>query len=196
MVTLGDPRFEVLRPRDGERHLDLSPRELPRELEAEGLEHAEHLPVVGDHLGDEPRDSVARCPFGELLDEPRADPALLIRVRDRKGGLGRRGVAEPHVARERYHTLGPVLDERSEQSATVVPVRIDHLLDEVVPEPRKPVEAQVEALFREIAEEAEDRVGVALGGRTQTERAPVPQDHVDDVPHARHSRRPRAIPRS
>ena len=60
-------------------------------------------------------------------------------------------------------------------------------LKQVGPERREAVEAEVEALPGQVAEEVEDRVGVGALRRPQPERAPVPQDHVDDVAHAAHS---------
>ena len=94
------------------------------------------------------------------------------------------GVAQARVVRERDDPLGAVVDERAEQRAPLGPVRVEHLLDDLGPERGEPVEAHVEALLGEGAEEVEDRVGVVARRRAQPERAPVAEDHVDDVGHA------------
>ena len=183
VVSLRDTLLEPLHVVDREGHLHLSPGELSRQLEAEGLEDAEHLPVVRDDLGDEPLDPVVGRSQRQLLDEARPDPALLVRVGDRERALRSGGVAEPHVARERDDLLGAVLDERAQQRTTLAPVGLDDLLDELRPETWEAVEPQVEALLRERPEEPEDRIDVVPLGRTEPERAPVTEDHVDDVLH-------------
>ncbi len=57
MVALLDVLAVGLGRRDRELHLDLAALELPRQLEAGGLEDAEHVPVVGEHFGQEALDS-------------------------------------------------------------------------------------------------------------------------------------------
>ena len=169
MVALGEALLEPLGTPDRERDLDLPTRELAGQLEAERLEDAEHPPVVGQHESDEPLDAVMGRPLGELLDEARAHAAALERIRHRERRLGRGGIAEPRVVRKRDDPLRPVLDERTEQRAALDPVRLEHLLDDLGPERRKPVEAHVEALLGEGSEEVEDRVGVLAraGGRSR-----------------------------
>ena len=78
VVALRDTFLEQLRAGDREDHLDLSALELARQLEAEGLEDAEHLAVVRDDLGDEPLDPMVGGAQRQLLDEARPDPALLV----------------------------------------------------------------------------------------------------------------------
>ena len=184
VVPLRDTFLEQLRAGDREDHLDLSALELARQLEAEGREHAEHLAVVRDDLGDEPLDPMVGGAQRQLLDEACPDPALLVGVRDGERAFRGGGVAEPHVARERDDPLGAVLDQRAQQCPALAPVGVDDLVDELRPETREAVEPQVEALLRERSEEPEDRFGIGPGGRAEPKRAPVAEDHVDDVLHA------------
>ena len=183
MVAFREPLLEPLGSLDGERDLHLAARELARELESERLEDAEHPAVVRQHEGDEPLDSVMSRAFGELLDEPRADASALERVRDGERALRSRGIAQARVVRKCHHALEPVLHDRAEQRSALRPVRVEHLLDDLRAEGREPVEAHVEALLGERAEEVEDRFGVGPGRRPEPESAPVAKDHVDDVGH-------------
>jgi hypothetical protein len=185
MVALGKALLEPLGTSDRERDLDLPARELAGQLEAERLEDAEHPPVVGQHECDEPLDAVVGRPLGELLDETRAHAAPLERVGHRERRLGGRGIAQPRVVRKRHHPLRPVLGERAEQGAALRPVRVEHLLDDLGPERREPVEPHVEALLREGSEEVEDRVGVRARRWPKAQGASVAEDHVDDVGHRR-----------
>ena len=184
MVALGDKLLEPLRALDREHDLDLAARKLAGQLEPERLEDAEHPPVLGQHQRDEALDPVAGGALGELLDETRPDPAALVSVRDRERRLGEGGVAQARVVRERDDPLGAVLDERPEKRPALGPVGLEHLLDDVRPERGEAVEAHVEALTGKGAEEVEDRVGVVARRRAEPQRAPVAEDHVDDVGHA------------
>ena len=67
-----------------------SPPSSSRVARSRRLEDAEHAAVVGHHLRDEALDPVAAGALGELLEQPRADPAPLIVVGDGEGGLGAR----------------------------------------------------------------------------------------------------------
>jgi len=77
VVALRHALLEVLRALDREGDLHLPTLQLTRELEPQRLEDPQHLAVVGDDLRDEALDSVPGRTCGELLDEPRPDPALL-----------------------------------------------------------------------------------------------------------------------
>ena len=107
---LGDAVVRAARPR--------SPRSRRRE----------HRAVVRQHLGEEAAD--ADCPPPrELLEQPRADALALQLVGHREGDLGAGRVAQPHVAAERDDPLASVLDERSDQGSTGVPIRVEVALE-------------------------------------------------------------------
>ena len=81
----------------GNCDLDLAALELAADLEAHRLEDAEHVAVVGHHLGHEPLDPHGRGARGELLEQAGADAAPLVLVGDGERRLRDRAVAEPHV---------------------------------------------------------------------------------------------------
>ena len=88
VVALVHARPERLGRGDRERDLDLAAVELARDVEARVPEDREHRAVLGQHLGDEALDPGRRARAGELLEQPRADPAPLMLVRDRERHLG------------------------------------------------------------------------------------------------------------
>ena len=110
----------------------------PRQLEAGALEDAEHRLVLGQHLGDEALDPDARRARGELLEQPRADPASLLGVGDGEGRLGDGRVAQPDVVADRDDALAVLVGERAEQRAALGPVGIEQRLDELRPRCGKP----------------------------------------------------------
>ncbi len=179
MVPLVDVPPVALRRCDRELHLDLALLELAGELEACGLEDAEHLAVVGHHLGDEPLDADLRGAVGEALEEPGADALALEVVGHREGRLGERGVAQPRVVRDRDDPLAVVLSERADEGAALLPVGVERRLDQRPVQRREPVEARVAARRGEAVEELEDRLPVGRDRRPEPERAPVAEDDVD-----------------
>ena len=178
MVALVDPLAVALCRGDRELHLELAAFELARELETGRLEDAQHVAVVRQHLRDEALDSLLGGTGGELLEQPRADPAALVVVGDRERRFRDGRVAEAHVVGDRDDALGAVDLERPEQRAALVPVGLERRLDEPWAEVREAVEAEVEAALRERPEEVEQRVRVVPAGRAQPERAPVAEDDV------------------
>ena len=179
MVPLVDVPPVALRRCDRELHLDLAVLELAGELEACGLEDAQHLAVVGHHLGDEPLDADLRGAVGEALEEPGADALALEVVGHREGRLGERGVAQPRVVRDRDDPLAVVLSERADEGAALLPVGVERRLDQRPVQRREPVEARVAARRGEAVEELEDRLPVGRDRRPEPERAPVAEDDVD-----------------
>ena len=110
--------------------------------------------------------SIADSPgaLRELLEEPCADTALLVLVRDGERRLGEARVAQPHVVAHGDHVLVTVLGERPEQGAPLLPVRVEKRLHEPRIDRREAVEAQIQALLGERAEEVEQRIRVLAAG--------------------------------
>jgi hypothetical protein len=91
-------------------------------------------------------------PTPALLEQSRRDPASLQVVRDRKGHFGRARIAQPHVVRDRDDALALEADQR----ATLDPVRVEHRLDDSRVDRGMTVEAPVEALVGQAAEELQE----------------------------------------
>ena len=137
VVALVDPLLVALGRRDRELDLDLAP--------ASSRVSSKPSPSKTPSMSGcprAPRRRSARCPrarpLRELLDEPGADPAPLVRVRDGERGLRDRGIAQALVVRDRDDALAPVLGERPEERAALAPVRVEELLDELGPSAGKP----------------------------------------------------------
>jgi hypothetical protein len=162
---------------DREANLDFTRLELPADVEARVLEHVEHMAVLREHLCDELLDPDLARGGGELLEEACADTAALIRVVDRERDLGRAAVAQAHVVRQ----CDDVLAERPDEGAALVPVGIEHGIDEVRAEGREAVEAEVAAPIGELLEEVEEGGRIVGGGRPQPQRRAVAQDHIGCV---------------
>ena len=168
VVALLDPLAIPLGRGDRELHLELAALELARQLEAGGLEDAEHVAIVRHHLRDEALDTDLRRPVGEALEEPCPDSTPLMGVGDREGSFRNRRVAKPHVARNRHDLLAGVRAQGPEQSAPLAPVRLEQRLHERRPERGEAVEAEISAPLGERAEELEKRVRVVPPGRSQS----------------------------
>ena len=130
VVTRVDVLAVRLGRRDRELHLELAALELARQLESGGLEHAQHGAVVGQHVGDEALDSHLGGALGQPLEQSSADPASLMLVGDGERRFGQLRVSEPDVVRQGDHMLDVVVDERAEQRTALLPVRLDHRVDE------------------------------------------------------------------
>ena len=179
VVPLVDVSAVALRRCDRELHLDRALLELAGELEAGGLEDAQHLAVVGHHFRDEPLDADLRGAGGEALEEPGADALALEVVRHREGRLGECGVAQPRVVRDRDDPLAVVLSERADEGASLLPVGVERRLDERPVQRRQPVEARVAARRRRGPRRTRGRLPVGCDRRPEPERAPVAEDDVD-----------------
>jgi hypothetical protein len=189
VVALGHALLEALGLRDRELDLDDTAGEVALQLEAGALEDAEHRPVPGEHLGDEPLDPDRRRALGELLQEARADAAALLVVRDGERRLGERGIAQADVVADRDDPLPLPVRERADERAAVDPVRLEQRLHEQRPHARQAVEAAAQALRRETLVELEQRVAVPAQRRPQAQRPTVPEDDVDAVRRDRTHRR-------
>ena len=111
MVALVDAGAIPLRRRDREADLEFAPLQLPCHLETGGIEHAEHGAILRHHLGDEALDPDLAGPPRELLQQPSADTAALVLVRDREGGFCCALVAEAHVLGDRDDAVAELTDE-------------------------------------------------------------------------------------
>ena len=112
MVTLTDPLPHRLGRRDIERHGDFTERASASHHESPILEHAQHPPVTGHHLGIEAMNAARRRDRRELLEHPRRDATSLKIVRDGERDLGDPLFAQPIVAGHRHHTGTVAADQR------------------------------------------------------------------------------------
>ena len=103
VIALGDALAVALGRDDRELHLDLAAFELARELESRGRKDAEHVAVVREDACHEALDADLRGTGRELLEQPSADAATLVLVRDGERRLGCRRVAKPHVVGDGHH---------------------------------------------------------------------------------------------
>ncbi len=175
MVALVHPLEVRLGGLDPELDLDGPALERPRALEPHSLEDAEHRAVLREDLCDEALDADRCCALGELLQQSSADSAPLVGIGHQKGDLGRRRIAEPHIARERDHPPFQLPD----QMPSFVPVGLDELVQEPLVHGREAVEAVVEALRGEPTQELEERPCVRRLRRPQPKRRPVAEDDVE-----------------
>ncbi len=177
MVAFRDAFLVLGRRRDREADLDFAAVGDAQDVEAGVAEDLHHRLVVVQHLGNELLDPGLGGARGELLEEARADPALLEAVVDGECDLGEVGVAQAHPVRERH---GAAV-ERADECAAFVPVGFEHRLDELRPERGEAVETEVAAAVGEVREEREQSVGV-LGPRcAQPQRRAVAEDDVGSV---------------
>ena len=101
--------------------------------------------VVRQHVGDEALDPDLGRPRRELLEQARTDAAALMLVGHGEGRLGELAVAQADVVGESHDSLPVLVDERPQEHASFLPVRLDQRLDETRPQLRQAVIAQVEA---------------------------------------------------
>ena len=117
-----------------------------------------------------------RRPRGQLLEQTSPDPAPLVVVGDGERDLGGVAVAQPDVARERDDAI---VRDRGDECTSFRPVGVERGFHQPRVDARMTVEAQVEALVRELGEEPDERRGVGAGRLAEAQRAAVAQDHVD-----------------
>src|SRR4051794_7461457 len=181
MVAFLDLRAEPVACDGREAQLDLAAFERVRELEPRTREYVQRRVVVAEDVGDEARDAGLGCAEGELLEQSRPDPACLLLVRDCERDLGRRGVAQAHVARDRDDPFVAAVAERADQRAALVPVRSKVVVHELRRDRTRAVETEVAAALGERAEERDQRRLVLGRRRPQAQRSAVAEDHVDGV---------------
>ena len=115
--------------------------------------------VVRQHLGDEPLDPDRGGAAGELLEQPRPDPAPLVGVSHRERRL-RRSSDRGAERSSRSRRLAPrrLFGERADQRAALDPVRLEQRLDELWAQVRQSRGSGLCRLSaRERAEEVEQR---------------------------------------
>ena len=171
----------LARRHDRQPDLDIALIDLSCDGEAGILEDTEHRAIRAHHVGHERLDARLRSQLRELLEQARAGPVPLELVRDCEGDLGRRGVTQADVVRERDDVLFRSLAERAGEGTPLLPVRVEHGCYELGSERRKAMKPAIRALVREAAEEREQASRVAGHGRPQPERAAVAEDDVADV---------------
>ncbi len=177
MVTALDALEIPLGRRDREAQLDLTAGDVPGDLEADGLEHAEHPAIVGEHDGDEALDAERTGTRRELLQEAGADPTALVLVGDRERNLRGLPVTEPHEVGDR----DDLLVDRADERRGLLPVGGDQRLDQPKVDLWQAVEAAVQALLREPPEELEQGLGVLRQRRSQAQGRAVAEDHVEGL---------------
>ena len=150
--------------------------------------------MSGSTYGDEALDPDLGRARRELLEQPGADAAALMLVGDGEGRLGELGVAQADVVRDGDDSLAVLVDERAQEHATLLPVRLDERLDEPRAQLREAVVAQVEAPLRQRAEEGQQGVGIVAAGRAKPQRAAVAEDDVGVLRRDHHATLDRASP--
>ncbi len=160
--------------RDVELDHDHAVLELPGHLVAGLGEDGDHLPVVGQHLGDEPGDAVLPSRLGQVLEQQLPEAPPLVRVLDQEGDLGG-PPAGPLVPADADHLVA----DRHDQRESV------HVVD--LGEPRHVAvrqlrvgreEAVVLRLLRDARVELDQQVRVTRRDRSQMRRSPIAQDYV------------------
>ena len=114
------------------------------ELELEGLrvepaddvepgigEDAKHCDVLWEDDRDEALYAMAPSNLRELLEQTCADAAALERVGDRERHLGLGRIAEAIVASDGDDARTLAIGERADESAALLPIRIEDVLDEL-----------------------------------------------------------------
>ena len=118
-------------------------------------------------------------PPRKLLEHARAHAEPLQPVGHEEGGLGRRGITQPHVARERDDVLTSLLHQRPDQRAASIPVRVQVALHQARRRAHGAVEAHLAARGRHVLEERQEGRRVGGHGRAQAQGLAVAQDDVE-----------------
>ena len=167
VVALLDPRLEPRRRVEVESRLEDVLLDLLRHGEARVLEDAAHRQVAGEDVGDELLDPLRTGALRELLEEARAEPARAELVGDGERDLRERPGADAQVIPHGDNALAAREARGRDQGATRGPVRVEDRVDEVPVDRGEAVEAEVERLLREVGEEADEPLLVALARRAQ-----------------------------
>jgi hypothetical protein len=187
VVSFIHARSVLLGGRDRELELE-GPRVEPANDVESGIgKDTKHGGVLRQHRRDESLHAPAAGDGGELLEQARPDPTALQLICDRKRDLGLGRISQPVVGGHGHDPRAVRVCERSHQRAPLGPVRLENVLDELRPERRHPMEAQMQALGRKPFEEPQQLGCIFPSGRAKPERAPVPQNHVEEVGVLGHS---------
>jgi hypothetical protein len=150
--------------------------ELALDVEAGGHEHAQHGPVLGQHVGLELGDALLAGRGDQVLDQHRADASPLVRVLDDEGDLGLvRAGAEALVAADGDEPTAVFDHER----LAVAVVDVDEAVQVALGDPgvRREV-PQVSRALREAGVQRDDALGVVWPDRSQVDGCPVREQHV------------------
>ena len=178
---------------DRELDPDLASVVRTADLEARVLEHFEHRPVLGHHLGHEALDADPPRFVGDPLEKAGGDAVGLAVVGDDERHLRQARVAQAREAGDADDPVGLVgAGGHGDQDSLAAPVRIEKVLDHRVVDPARAMEPQAHAGRREIGQEAPHGVRRPRSvRRTQAERAPASQDDiVNALPGGAHLNRP------
>ena len=155
--------------------------DLAADLEARVAEHPHHLGVLGQDLGLEPAHPTLTAGRGEVLEQDRAQPAVLVIVADDEGGLRRadhgcavraeRALVAAHrddLVAEQDHQRHPgvVVDDGEPLQVSRGDLRV------------RPEVAQVAGALGEPGVELHDCIRVARQDRTQVHHTAVRRHHV------------------
>ena len=102
---------------DREANLDDSAGEVARDVEACVGEHAEHRPILDQHLRDELLDTAPGRELGELLEKAGADALSLVLVVDSEGDLRAARVSKPGPVRQSDDAFAAVFADHPNQRA-------------------------------------------------------------------------------
>ena len=156
--------------RDVELQVQRRPLERAADLEAGVAEDADHLVVLGEHLGDEAREAALAGGRGEVLEQDRPETPALVVVAHHERDLGRRGLREPHVAPDGDDLAA----EPEHEGHAVVVVDLDEVLEVALGDVRVGAEvAEVAGPVRQPAVERDHVVRVVGRDRAQVCRRAV-----------------------
>ena len=174
---------------DREADLDLTAAELTCDVEAGVSEDAEHGSVLRQDLGDETLDADCAGARRQLLQEARANAASLQLVGDGEGDLGDGRVTQTGKLGEGDDARGGSVADDGDERVSVLRLR-EQVLDQRPVDARTAVEARVQALRGQLAEEGEECVAVWRLWLAQSQRRAVAEDDVDGTvgtsSHGRH----------
>jgi hypothetical protein len=112
MVPLADPLQHRLCRRDVKRDGHLTIRTPSLQSEPGALEHPQHPPIAGQHLGIESGDAALRRDLRELLEHPSSGSVALKIVGHRKRDFGGARLAQPVKAGDRHDRAIMPSDQR------------------------------------------------------------------------------------
>ena len=171
VLHLARPR----RRRDVELQVQRRALQRPADLEARVTEHAHHLVVLGEDLGDETRQPALARGRGEVLEQDRPETAALVVVAHDERDLGRGGLREPDVAPDGDDLAA----EPEHEGDSVVVVDLHEVLEVALGDVRIGAEVpEVARPVRQLGVERHHRVGVVRRDRAQVRGRAVGRDDV------------------